>query len=101
MIKDAIEVSVDKPGFSVEVLPGKGNDLTVRADDTRLLLAFMLRQQRAARGLTLEQMAKRLGINSPNAYARYEQGKTAPTVEKLLELLHAIDPSNDPILKVG
>ena len=45
-----------------------------------------------AQGLTLAEAAERLGQRSKNAYARYEQGKTMPTVEKLEQLLTAIAP---------
>jgi transcriptional regulator with XRE-family HTH domain len=40
----------------------------------------------------LAQAAERLGQRSRNAYARYEQGKSMPTVEKLEQLLSAIAP---------
>jgi len=46
-------------------------------------------------------VARRLGQKSPNAYARYEQGRSVPTVEKLNELMRAIDPGIEPILKVA
>ena len=56
---------------------------------------------REARHLTLMEVARRLHSKSPNAYARYEQGKSVPTVEKLNQLLKAIDPGCEPILKTG
>jgi hypothetical protein len=43
-------------------------------------------------GLTLAQAAEKLGQRSKKAHARYEQGKTMPTVEKLEQLLKAIAP---------
>ena len=55
-------------------------------------MALLLRRQRESRGLTLAEAAERLGQRSKNAYARYEQGKAMPTVEKLEELLQAIAP---------
>lgn len=100
MIKDAIEMMVDQKDFKITVQPGKHGEFTISANDAGALLAFMLRQQRSSRGLTLQEMAKRLGINSVNAYARYEQGKSIPTVEKLTELLKAID-GKEPILKIA
>jgi transcriptional regulator with XRE-family HTH domain len=36
-----------------------------------------------------------------NAYARYEQGKSVPTVEKLNQLMRAIDPGFEPVLRVA
>jgi transcriptional regulator with XRE-family HTH domain len=40
-------------------------------------------------------VARRLGSRSKTAYARYEQGRTVPTVEKLFELLAAVAPGED------
>jgi transcriptional regulator with XRE-family HTH domain len=57
-----------------------------------VFLALLLRRQRERHGLTLAQAAERLGQRSKNAYARYEQGKSMPTVEKLEQLLQAIAP---------
>jgi transcriptional regulator with XRE-family HTH domain len=51
--------------------------------------------------LTLMDVARRLKSKSPNAYARYEQGKSVPTVAKLDQLMKAIDPAFEPILKVA
>jgi len=58
----------------------------------------MLRRQRQKEGLSLTEMAKRLDVKSRNAYARYEQGKAIPTVEKLAHLLHAVQPKRDILL---
>ena len=65
------------------------------------MIALMLKRQREAHRLTLAEVARRLGQKSPNAYARYEQGKSLPTVEKLNKLMKAIDPECEPILKVA
>ena len=60
--------------------------------------AFLLRRERSKAGLSLAEMAKRLGAKSLNAYARYEQGRTVPTVPKLSELLSAVSPGKDFVL---
>ena len=99
MIKDAIELAIDQPGFHVRVYPGDEDTFTVEANDRRAFVAFMLKQQRTSHGLTLKQVAKRLKIESVNAYARYEQGKAVPSHLKLDDLLQAIDPKRAPVLK--
>jgi transcriptional regulator with XRE-family HTH domain len=43
-------------------------------------------------------VAARLGARSLNAYARYEQGRTTPSVQKLSELLSAVVPDWDFVL---
>jgi transcriptional regulator with XRE-family HTH domain len=55
----------------------------------------LLRRQRQKSGLSLAEAADRLGARSRNAYARYEQGRTVPTVAKLDELLKAVAPGRD------
>jgi hypothetical protein len=98
MITDAIELLVNKKGFKVEVFPGRGQYFEVSSPDLATLIAFLLRRQRMKQGLTLVDVAKRLGAKSHNSYARYEQGKSIPTIEKFGQLLSAVSPDNDFVL---
>jgi transcriptional regulator with XRE-family HTH domain len=58
----------------------------------------MFRRLRLKNKLTLKEVAKRMGAKSHNAYARYEQGKSIPTIEKLSILISAINPDQDFIV---
>lgn len=98
MIADAIESLVNKKGFKVEVFPGKSQYFEISSPDLAALTAFLLRRQRMKQGLTLVEVAKRLGVKSHNTYARYEQGKSIPTIERLSQLLSAVSPENDFVL---
>jgi predicted RNase H-like HicB family nuclease/DNA-binding XRE family transcriptional regulator len=98
MIADAIESLVNKKGFKVEVFPGKGGYFELGSPDLSTLTAFLLRRQRMKQGLTLVEVAKRLGAKSHNTYARYEQGKSIPSIEKFSKLLSALSPDNDFVL---
>ena len=98
MILDAIESLVNKKGFKAEVFPGKGPYFEVSSPDLAALTAFLLRRQRMKRGLTLMEVSKRLGAKSLKTYARYEQGKSIPTIEKFSQLLCALSPDNDFVL---
>jgi len=62
------------------------------------MIAFLLRRQRIKHGLSLAEAAERLGAKSLNTYARYEQGKSVPTVEKFNRLLSAVSPEKDFVL---
>jgi ribosome-binding protein aMBF1 (putative translation factor) len=95
MIRDAIEALVNRKGFSVEVIRGKRDDFEVYSKDIRTLVALMLKRQREANGLSLSEVAKKLRQNSKTAYARYEQGKSLPSVEKLMNLLTTVAPGKD------
>ena len=98
MIADAIEELVGKRGFSINVYPGPSGYFEIGSLDLPALIAFFLRRQRKKSGLTLEEAARRLGASSINAYARYEQGRSVPTVEKFRQLLAAISPDADFVL---
>ena len=92
MAEDLIETMADVKGFRASAYSAGGETFEIGANRIGVLLALLLRRQRERRGLTLAQAAERLGQRSKNAYARYEQGKSMPTVEKLEQLLKAIAP---------
>lgn len=92
MAEDLIETMAGTRGFRAVVYPTGRATFEIGANRIGVLLALLLRRQRELRGLTLADAAKKLGQRSKNAYARYEQGKTMPTVEKLEQLLKAIAP---------
>lgn len=83
-------------GFRVTLYPGR-ETFEVGANSVSVLIALLLRRQRERQGLSLADAAARLGQSSRNAYARYEQGRAVPTVEKLEELLKAIAPDQEII----
>lgn len=98
MVKDLLETLVNRPDFSVEIHRAKRGNFEVSASDMRAMISLMLRRQREKSGLSLSEVAQRLGVKSLNAYARYEQGMTAPTLEKLDQLLKAVSPDRDFVL---
>lgn len=101
MAADAVEALIDKKGFKAVCVPSDKNTFTVSSADTATFVAFVLGRVRETYGLTAREVAQRLNSKSPNAYARYEQGKAIPTVEKLEKLLRAIDPKLEPVLKAS
>lgn len=94
MIRDAIRSLVNEPGFDVQVYPGGPDRFEIAGSNDARLVALLLRRKRLHAGLTLSQVAERLGSRSPNAYARYEQGRAMPTVQKLSELLAVVAPNS-------
>lgn len=101
MIADWFAAMVGRPRFAVRVVNVRGTDFEIAAADTRPMISLLLRRQRQKSGLSLAAVAERLGAKSRNAYARYEQGATAPTVEKLTELLLAIAPDREIFVDLG
>ena len=98
MIADAIVSLVNKKNFKVDVYPGKKSYFEIGSKDVATLTAFLLRRQRAKHGLTLVEISKRLGAKSHNTYARYEQGRSVPTLEKFSFLLSVLAENNDFVL---
>jgi helix-turn-helix protein len=101
MIADWFATMVERPDFTVRVVNIRGSGFEVAASETRPVISFLLRRQRQRSGLSLAAVAQRLGAKSRNAYARYEQGRTVPTVEKLAELLKAIAPDRDIVVDLS
>ena len=98
MIADAIETLVNRDGFRLDVFPGRSGTFEIGSSDVAALTAFLLKRQRIKQGLTLAEVAKRMGAKSHNAYARYEQGQSIPTIEKFTQLLTALSPDSDFVL---
>jgi hypothetical protein len=98
MIADWLETLVDRPGFSVTIHGGKKGEFEISASDTKAMVCLLLQRQRQVNGFSLAAAAERLGAKSRNAYARYEQGSSVPTVEKLDKLLQAVSGGRDFVL---
>jgi predicted transcriptional regulator len=93
MLADAFESLINRPGFEVRVIDeGGGDQVLIEANEPAALAAHVLKYQREVHGLSLAQAAKALGVSSRNAYARYEQGESVPTLDKFTELLRAVAP---------
>ena len=98
MVADMLESMVNKDGFKVQVYKGSKNDFEVSSLEPRHMVSLLLQRKREISGLSLAQVAHRLGTKSRNTYARYEQGRSVPSVEKLNELLHAVCPKTDIVI---
>lgn len=99
MLANLVDTMADKKGFRVRLYTGPRGTLEIGSDNAAALVAVMLRRQREKHGLSLSTVARRLRARSKTAYARYEQGRSVPTVAKLFELLAAVAPSEDFVLQ--
>jgi hypothetical protein len=90
MIADAVESLANRKGFKVRLYGMRGGEFEIGASDQGALAALLLRRARLRAGLSLEEVAARLGSRSLNSYARYEQGRSVPSIEKLTELFSAV-----------
>jgi predicted RNase H-like HicB family nuclease len=99
MVADWLETMVDRQGFRAEVHPRGAREFEVSGSDAGAMIALLLRRRRQSSGASLREVATRLGASSRNAYARYERGEVAPTLEKLDALLKAASPGADFVLR--
>ena len=79
MIADAVESLVNRPGFKLDVHPGGGEYFEVGSADSAGLTALLLRRARRRAGLSLSEVARRMGTSSVNAYAVSYTHLTLPT----------------------
>jgi len=99
MIQDWFVTMVDRKGFAVDVHPVGKDEFEIGSANAREMISLLLQRQRQKSGLTLAQAAERLGVKSRNAYARYEQGASVPTVDKLDALLRAVAPDREIVVR--
>ncbi len=101
MAADAVTQLIDKRGFVAQLMANDESTFYVMSDDVAAFMSFILSRVRTEKNITARGAASALKSKSPNAYARYETGKTVPRLDTLNELLTAIDPKISLVLKVG
>ena len=98
MMEDWFATMVNEPGFSAETHVEQGDHFEISASDLGAVISLLLQRQRQRSGLTLAEVAEKLGVNSRNAYSRYERGESVPTIEKLDQLLRAVSADRDLVV---
>ena len=98
MVTDMMDTMVNQKDFEITVFKGKKDTFEVGSSDAKYFVRLLLQRKRELSGLSLSQVASRLGMSSRNTYARYEQGKSVPSVEKLNDLLRAVCPETDIVI---
>jgi predicted transcriptional regulator len=98
MVADMLETMVNKESFKINVYKNNKDTFEVGSLESKYLVSLLLQRKRELSGLSLSQVANRLGMSSSNAYARYERGKSVPSIEKLNNLLHAVCPNSDIVI---
>jgi predicted RNase H-like HicB family nuclease len=98
MIEDWFESMIDEQGFMVKAHRVGETRIEISASGLGPMISLLLQRQRQRSGLSLAEVAERLGARSRNAYARYERGHSVPSVEKLDELLQAVSEDGDLVV---
>jgi hypothetical protein len=98
MLADLVATMAGRPALKLQFFPGQEGSFELAADDVGALIALVLRRQRQKSGLSLAAVAAALGARSRNEYARYEQGRALPSLDKLDKLLRAVAADRDLVL---
>lgn len=99
MVADMLESLLNKKDFKVVVYKKSKESFEVGSKESKHMISLLLQRKREISGLSLSQVANLMDVSSRNTYARYEQGRSVPTVEKLHELLHAVCPNSDIVIE--
>ena len=98
MVEDLFRTLANKNDFEVNVTLYKNGYIEIGSNDTNAMIRILLQRKRQISGLSLSQVAKKLGSSSKNSYARYEQGRSTPSLEKLNKILHVLSPESDFVM---
>ncbi len=98
MVEDLFITYADVDGFEVNASCDSDGNLEVGSNDSKVMISLLLKRKRHLSGLSIQNVADLLGSNSKTSYARYEQGKVLPSIDKLQQLLSAIDSSSDLVI---
>jgi ribosome-binding protein aMBF1 (putative translation factor) len=96
VVKDAM----DRQDLNIELIKVP-TGFHLKIADVKATIAFILQRQRQDNGLSIREVARRLGSESPTAYHAYESGKRMPTVEKFEQILKAINKNLETLLQVA
>jgi DNA-binding XRE family transcriptional regulator len=97
----AVEALAGRAPFRVQIVLAKDGRCTIGSSDDTRLIALMLRRLRGREGLSVREVAERLGSKSPNAYSQYESGRVAPSLDTLTKLVAALNPKFQTVLRVA
>ncbi len=99
MIVDWLETMVNRKGFHAEVHPRGKREFEISGSNAAAMTALLLKRLREASGVSLREIAIKMGASSRNAYARYERGDAVPSLEKLDALLKAASLGGDFVIR--
>lgn len=90
MIKSAIEELMKESKLKCEIVDIGSGRFVLSSKDVKLLTCFVLKRIREAQGLSMREVATKLGLKSHTEYARHESGLTAMTVETFNRYIEAL-----------
>ena len=99
MVKDAIH-SLNND-LKVDITLENNSTFLVGCKNQKAFLAFIFSRIRIEKKLNTREAALKLNSKSPNTLGRYEQGKAIPRLDTLEEILKALNPKINLILRAS
>jgi hypothetical protein len=100
MLADLVVTVIEEEKASVSIVTVK-EEVFVEVRPSSTILPAILMRQRMKAGLSIREVAKKMGYANHNNYAAYESGRIQTSFEKFQELLRGIVSQNkdahDPI----
>ena len=83
MARSVVEDVVDKVDFKVAIDVQENGHFMISSDNVAELVALLLKRQRAKQGLSLMEVARRMGSKSPNALEHTNKASESPVSVRL------------------
>lgn len=100
MLKDWIQSAAGRPQLAIDIAEGQAGRISIETKELAPILALMLQRAREESGLSVRQVAAKLGLKSHTAYAQYERGKSEPSLSQLEKFLAVISPTRKLRLRI-
>ncbi|NRA68533.1 MAG: helix-turn-helix transcriptional regulator [Pseudobacteriovorax sp.] len=87
MLEDYIKEASEIEGIEFDYRDNGAHDVDVFLSPEKKIIPWLLGEFRENADVTLEEAAKRLNVKGKNAYKRYQDGESVPSISKFSELL--------------
>lgn len=90
MLKSGIELLMAETPFKCLIEDLGDGEFILASDNVKVMSCFILKRLRESQGLSIREVASRLGHKSHTEFARHESGQTAMTLETFNKYIEAL-----------
>lgn len=98
LVKSGIQLLMEDTPFKCTVEDQGEGEFILSSDNPRVMGCFIIKRLREAQGLSIREVAQKLGHKSHTEFARHESGKTAMTLETFNKYVQALSDKDIVIL---
>ncbi|HEY8279369.1 MAG TPA: helix-turn-helix transcriptional regulator [Bdellovibrionota bacterium] len=101
MMVDAVRTAMDDSRLQVKFLKASQDVWVLEFEEAKDFVVFFLKQLRLQQGLSIEEVARRLGFRSRASYFQYEVGRREPSIGQFESIVKAMSQDAWKALKVA